>query len=324
MHSYSFLQQIIHHLVLGNKLIKKSLFEIEKILFDNRLPNIENGQHVFVTGLPRSGTTILLEFLYKTNAYASLTYSDMPFILSPNLFSKIIKRQDTPLKERMHKDGIKINLQSPEAFDDVFFQTFNNDEIKSNLSFFISLILQRYDKKLYLSKNNNNYKRIDLLHALLPDSIFILPFRGALQHANSLLSQHKHFCELHEQDKFISQYMSYLGHFEFGSIHHSWNPPKDYSDPLSLNYWLEQWLLFYEILSQKYLNHPSVIFISYEALCNNRNIQNRLLQKLNLDVVNDFSFSLSKKKITENYDESLLSKCTLLENKLNSASLHSS
>jgi hypothetical protein len=118
--------------------------------------------------------------------------------------------------------------------------------------------------------------------------------------------------------------MSYLGHFEFGSIHHSWNPPKDFNDTFSLNYWLEQWFLFYEKIFQKHLNHPSVIFISYEALCNNKNVQNKLLQKLNIDVINDFSFSLSEKKITENYDESLLDKCTLLEKKLNSVSIHSS
>ena len=75
----------------------------------------------------------ILEFLYKTKMYASLTYSDMPFILSPNLFSKIRKPQETPLKERMHKDGIKINLKSPEAFDDVFFQTFDKNEIQENI-----------------------------------------------------------------------------------------------------------------------------------------------------------------------------------------------
>ena len=38
-------------------------------------------EHVFITGLARSGTTILLNALYKSNIFASLTYSDMPFVL---------------------------------------------------------------------------------------------------------------------------------------------------------------------------------------------------------------------------------------------------
>ena len=157
MQNYSFLQRQLHHLALGSKTIKKSLFEIEKILFVRRLPSIQNNQHIFITGLPRSGTTILLEFLYQTNNYASLTYSDMPFVLSPNLFFKFNKKQNTQLKERMHKDGIQFGLQSPEAFDDVFFQTFHEDnDVQENLEVFISLVLKKYGKQLYLSKNNNN------------------------------------------------------------------------------------------------------------------------------------------------------------------------
>ena len=46
----------------------------------------------------------------------------------------------------MHQDGIKFDLNSPEAFDDVFFQIFNNDESKENLEIFVSLVLQRYKK----------------------------------------------------------------------------------------------------------------------------------------------------------------------------------
>ena len=44
--------------------------------------------HVFVTGMARSGTTILLQALHDTGKFASLTYADMPIVLSPNLWSK--------------------------------------------------------------------------------------------------------------------------------------------------------------------------------------------------------------------------------------------
>ena len=222
----------------------------------------------------------------------------------------------------MHKDGIKINLQSPEAFDDVFFQTFTDKQVLENLSSYISLILERYKKNLYLSKNNNNYKRIDLIQSILPNSKFIIPFRSALQHSNSLLFQHFHFCELQKKNKFILKYMSYLGHFEFGLKHQSWNLPINFVDQFCLNYWLEQWFLFYEILIQKYSNNPSVIFVSYEALCDNQITQKKILKELNLNLSTDFSFLLSNQKIENKYDKNLLDNCLLLEKKLSSISIH--
>ena len=110
--------------------------------------------------------------------------------------------------------------------------------------------------------------------------------------------------------------MNYLGHFEFGLNHRYWNSPKNFSDKLSLNYWLEQWMLFYDNLSNKFSKSSSIIFISYEEICNNKNLQNKLFQRLNLNLNYNFNFSLSQKKITEDYDEKLLNKCKLIEEKL--------
>ena len=58
MKNYSFLQQQLHHLSLGSSFVKNSLFEIEKIFFKTNEKDIVNNQHVFISGLPRSGTTI--------------------------------------------------------------------------------------------------------------------------------------------------------------------------------------------------------------------------------------------------------------------------
>ena len=73
--------------------------------------------------MARSGSTILLNSIYKTDIFASLTYADMPFVLAPNLWSKISlirSKSNLILKERAHKDGIKISTSSPEAFEEVF------------------------------------------------------------------------------------------------------------------------------------------------------------------------------------------------------------
>ncbi len=99
MDNYSFLQKKLHKIILGFNFIKNSLFEIEKSIFLSK-KNIENNNHIFISGLPRSGTTSLLNFFYNTNEYASLTYKDMPFVLSPNIFSKLSsKKKYQKLKE---------------------------------------------------------------------------------------------------------------------------------------------------------------------------------------------------------------------------------
>ena len=64
MNNYNFLQKQLHLITLGNRLIKKSLFEIEKNIFLKK-DNLNNSEHIFITGLPRSGTTSLLNFFIQ-------------------------------------------------------------------------------------------------------------------------------------------------------------------------------------------------------------------------------------------------------------------
>ena len=45
-------------------------------------------------------------------------------------------------------------------------------------------------------------------------------------------------------------------------------------------------------------------------------MQKKLLEMLNIKYSNDFLFEMSKKKIEKNYDQNLLNKCFILENKL--------
>ena len=145
MQNYSKTQKFLHDLVFNNKIINKSLFEIEKIFYLNKKKlDIENETHIFITGLPRSGTTILLNFIYSTNEFASLTYGNMPFLLSPN-FSKFFNKNGIKKKERMHKDGIYYDSNSPDTFDEVFF---NNEEqfVKKELLNYIKLILTSRNK----------------------------------------------------------------------------------------------------------------------------------------------------------------------------------
>ena len=279
MQNYSNIQKFLHDFVLSKKIINKSLFELEKIIYLKN-KDIKNQSHVFITGLPRSGTTSLLNFLFSSDEYSSLTYNDMPFMLSPN-FSKLFYKKDISKKERLHGDGINFDNNSPEALDEIFFD--NNEEfVKNELENYIQLILLSNNKTKYLSKNNLNYKRIDLIQSILPNSIFLVPIREPLQHANSLLNQHLHFNQLQKEDDFIRRYMNYLGHNEFGLNHKPWNDPVSYQDYNKIDYWLEQWFLFYQDIYDKYQSNTNCYFVLYEELTNTNYIKT-LLEKINFN-----------------------------------------
>ena len=80
-----------------------------------------------------------------------------------------------------------------------FFFSINEKYVKEELINYINLILISQNKTRYLSKNNFNYKRINLIKSIIPNSIFLIPAREPLQHAYSLFKQHLHFSNLQKK-----------------------------------------------------------------------------------------------------------------------------
>ena len=306
MQNYNYLQKFLHGLCLGNNLIKKSLFEVEKLIYYKKNDLIKHSNHVFISGLPRSGTTALLNFIYESKQFSSFCYEDMPFIMSPNIYSKINKKKEIQKKERYHNDGILFDLNTPEAFDEVFFLTINKKDIEKEFERFVSLILKKNNKIRYLSKNNFNYRRLDFLKRVFPKSILLIPFRKPLEHANSLLNQHINFLKIQKDNPFILKYMNYLGHFEFGINHKSWNKSENFKLD-NINYWIEQWLLFYDNLYKKSENIKNLFFICYEKL-DNQDYMNKIKKRIELNLANDFIFKKSHIEIDQGYENKLLNK----------------
>ena len=302
MINYNYSQQILHDIFLGNKIIKKSIFEIEKIFFLKK-NNYNNNKHIFITGLPRSGTTSLLNFFNKNENLCSLKYKNMPFIMSPNI-SRIFSHRNINKTERYHNDNIFFDLKSPEAFDEIFLSTYGENEIFEEFSSYVSLILSSNNKKRYLSKNNNNYTRINLIRKIFPNSVFIIPIRDPLQHAYSLYKQHINFTNLQKKNNFILRYMNYLGHNEFGNNHVSWFKPILYENLLDINYWLEQWYLFYKYIVKNYAKDPSCYIVAYENLENNYEI-NSLVNFTQIEKFDKNFFNISFKKINLSYDKKM-------------------
>ncbi len=307
MNNYSWLQQNLHKLALSSKFMREVAFDIET---STMTINQYDDSHVFVAGLARSGTTILLNALYESNEFASLSYGDMPFVLAPNLWSKIsFNKKDNNLIERAHGDGIKVSSTSPEAFEEVFWMTFseNDKDIKKKFKNYVHLINQRYQNERYLSKNNQNIKRLELISSTFPNSKILIPFRNPIQHSYSLLSQHKKFIEESKKEKFVSNYMKWIGHTEFGP---NYNPINNknlyYRDDLDINHWLEQWYLTYKNCLETLKDNDNIYFICYEKLCTSREYWINILKNLNIKESYNFEFKESQKDRLLKIDDGIL------------------
>ncbi len=124
--SYSRLDRWLHHLAFKAITPQKAMADIEESLFATRLEPLAVTRPVFITSLPRAGTTLLLELLAGTDRFATHTYRDMPFVLCPLLWERLSSgfRTSDPLRERAHGDGISINSDSPEAFEEILWKAF--------------------------------------------------------------------------------------------------------------------------------------------------------------------------------------------------------
>ena len=323
MNNYSWLEQKLHKFALSSQFMREVTFDFEST---NIVPLSETGDHVFITGLARSGTTILLNALYKSNIFASLSYADMPFVLAPNLWSKISsKKKDLKFKERAHGDGIKVSTDSPEAFEEVFWKTFNevdSDELEEKFRVYVGNIVHRYKKERYLSKNNQNIKRVELISSIFTQSKIIIPFRDPIQHSYSLLIQHEKFIKDSRIDKFISKYMKLIGHTEFGPNYIPiQNQNLNFPNDLEINHWIEQWFLTYSDSFQSLKNKKNVHLISYEKLCSMKDYWVQIQKLVNIEKPSDFDFRESKKDIKVNIDSGLKEKVMSLYSDLNDLDL---
>ncbi len=323
MNNYSWLEQKLHQLALSSQLMREITFEFESktISSSNATEN-----HIFITGLARAGTTILLNALYKSNLFASLSYSDMPFVLAPNLWSKIyFKRGNLELKERAHRDGILVSTESPEAFEEVFWKTFAEEEyeeLEEKFSTYVMNIIYKYKKERYLSKNNQNIKRVNLISTIFSNSKILIPFREPIQHAYSLLNQHKKFIKESKSDNFISKYMKWIGHTEFGPNYIPINNQDlNFNNYFEINHWIEQWYLTYSDAFKLLKNKQNVHFLSYEKLCLNSDYWFQIQKLVQIEKPYDFEFKESKKDISLNIDIGLKEKALALYFDLNGLNL---
>lgn len=293
---YSFFERTLHNVAFQAMGIQKILSEIEDTVFRQKLSGVDMDPPIFITSLPRAGTTLLLEVISSAKAGVSHSYRNLPFVMCPLFWKMFSKPFQKPaiLNERAHKDGLMIGYESVEAFEEVVWHTFwpekylpkriltwaaDDKDAESEFpqffqnhirKVFMARSAENQQAWRYVSKNNTNLARLDLLRRYFNDAVLIVPFRNPWDQAMSMLHQHQNFLTLHEQDPFSQTYMGSLGHFEFGALHrpmdfNNWTQQEDDLSPLFLDYWLEYWIQAFEVaLSQQ---QSGCLFFSYDRCC---------------------------------------------------------
>jgi hypothetical protein len=290
---YGPLDRLLYRIAFRAGTAQHALADVEEGLFGDRLDSISAEDPVFISSLPRAGTTILLKLLWQTGHFATHTYRDMPFVLCPmlwNEFSSQFTKADQA-RERAHGDGLEVSATSPEAFEEMVWKHFwsepyrddhirpwrSDDQNRRFDSFFEThmrkVIAVRQngqgdtDGRRYLSKNNLDVARLAAPPPPLQRGTFLIPFRDPIQQAASMYRQHERFLQIHEKDDFVREYMEAIGHHEFGKGLRPVNFDgwlEAASDPGELAFWVEYWVAAYRHV----LEHAgeSAVLASYARL----------------------------------------------------------
>ena len=245
---YSAPARLLHRLAFASPAAQRGLADLEDRLFARRLATVTVERPVFLAGVPRAGTTLLLELLAALPSFVSHAYRDLPFLFAPLLQDALTGRFRRPgaAFPRAHGDGMTVGFDSPEAFEEVLWRAFwperyrgdrigpwtaDDADARPEFRKFLAAHLRKLAalrapapesagsprRARYLSKNHANLARLPLLARLFPDAALLVPFREPLAQAASLLRAHLTFERIHAAEPFSRRYMRDLGHYEFGA-----------------------------------------------------------------------------------------------------------
>lgn len=323
-HDYTPADRLLHRLALGVPAVAELSFDLDQRASRaaQAVPRVSAAPHVFVTGLARAGTTVLLRHLHRSGPFRSLTYRDMPFVLAPGLWKRFSARWQRRQEERLraHGDRIMVSADSPEALEEVFWRIFTGadyirrdglmpyvpgEDAVGRFRSYVAAILASGEtgQVRYLSKNNNNILRLSALRGAFPNALVVIPFRHPAAQASSLWRQHRRFCRMQEKSPFVRSYMDWLGHHEFGQGHRPFlfggGPPADLS-PETPDYWLDTWIRAHEALAAP--EHEGHVFVCYEDLCSDPAVWERLTGRLGLTEPARPDFAVSRAPHCDQFD----------------------
>jgi len=281
---YGFFSRLLHRVALGSPAVLRAMMQMEQNKWKGQAFDETAVAPVFICGLARSGSTLLLNRLVATGQFSTSTYRHMPFVLAPNLWGGASKGQQKQASEteRAHGDGMTHSFDSEEAFEEVFWRAVAEKgsrdgallpwnakvsaEIRAEFRLFMTSVVRAGTATRYLSKNNNNVTRIPTLLAVAKTSRVVIPFRTPVAFCGSTLAQHRRFLAGHRDNPFDATYMAWLGHHEFGPYFKPFAAPGvDAPNEVDLAYLCRYWTCVYGELVK--LNDPRVVFFDYDAFC---------------------------------------------------------
>lgn len=303
--SYSIDERIIHMIAFANPMLQKLAARVDDAAFRLLHRDLAYRSPIFITSLARGGTTAVLNAFCALPSVATHTYRDMPFITAPYLWNRLSApfRKKVARRERAHGDGLEIDLDSPEAFDEVYWKLYwpekydehriamwRGDDLKTEAISRLQMCFQKITyirgrpTAHYLSKNNANIARLQLIRQVFPGTRVVVPVRRPAPHAASFFRQHRNFLEQQADDDFVRRYMRDIGHLEFGLLHTPIEFDGFESNSYSLDspdYWLAYWIAaFSEVLANIDFCH---IILQDDLRSNANSCMRHLLDQLGLD-----------------------------------------
>lgn len=264
------------------------------------LAGVHIDRPVYIAGLPRSGSTTLLECLATSELFACHRYADFPMTFTPywrNRLADLLGLSGGEMRERAHRDGIQVNADSPEAIEEVLWMagfpglhTLGTDALMSasmhNPHFEVAyrnhirkLLLVRQCPR-YLAKNNYAVTRLTYLLRLFPEARFVVPIRSPRMHIASLVKQSRLFDETLRDNPCARRYLQWVGHYEFGpdmlplkvSPGPQWEATlAAWRDGRLVEYWALQWRQVYALVADQLAGNPRLrertLVVPYEQLC---------------------------------------------------------
>jgi hypothetical protein len=215
------------------------LGDVESRALRRRLRTQRVDRPIYITGLARAGTTITLELLSHHPDVATHRYRDMAQPYLPYTWNRLLDRLPLPTPQpadRLHKDGILVTRDSPEAVEETIWNWFfpglhdetrsavldattSNPRFERYYASHVSKLLLARARTRYLSKANYNVTRLAYLARLFPDARFLVVVRHPAAHLASWLKQHDLISRTHAHDpRWVATTRS-VGHHEFGQQH---------------------------------------------------------------------------------------------------------
>jgi hypothetical protein len=255
---------------------------------------------IYIAGLARAGSTILLELVASIDGVVTHRYRDFPPVFIPYWWNGFVDRAQAKVlepKERPHGDRIWITPESPEAMEEplwmAFFPSSHDPAVSQSLDardrhqeferfyrdHIRKLLLVRRGTR-YACKGNYNITRLEYLLHIFPDARIVIPIRDPVSHVASLLRQHERFSAACMGNPRGLAHLRQTGHFEFGLDRRPINTGDTartaeilrlWREGEELRGWARYWCQIYGYVAQR-LEHSerlrqAAIVVRYEELC---------------------------------------------------------